>query len=305
MKKITFPIITALLFIFAFSRSVLAYDTIVAVVNNQAITTQDFENRKKMLIGLNNIDPKTYSDPRFNKAVIEGLINDFILSQYAAESGIGISSNDIDNAISAIEANNRMPKGYLIKYLNDKGITKEMFAMQIKSELIKNKLSQQFARTVNITEKDIQEFVINSNQKPLKVDLRVVSTMDDSTKSYQILKNLKKQIEKNKNFDLVQNQDFINKNKLVSEAIDTTIDKIQQNQYRSIALSINQGEVSSIIKMDNVYKIIFLNNIEILNLNPEESNYVLNFIGNNELNKKIQTLYTKIKRRSYIKIMHN
>jgi parvulin-like peptidyl-prolyl isomerase len=305
MKKNIYTIIIALFSLFMFSKNSLAYDTIVAVVNNQAITTQDFETRKRMLISLNNIDPKTYSDPRFNKAVIDALVSDLIFSQYASESGIGISASDIDNAMIAIEANNKMPKGYLIRYLNDKGITKEMFASQLKSELIKNKLSQQFAKTVNITEKDIQEFVINSNQKPIKVDFKVISTLDDSKKSYQILKNLKRQLEKTKNFDSAQIQNFINKNELKTEATDTTIDKIQQNQYRSVILSINQGDTSSIIKMDNAYKIIFLNNIEILNLSTEESKYVLNFIGNNELSKKIQSLYTKIKRRSYVKIISN
>ena len=112
------------IFIVLFSFNALAdLPDVVAFVNDRPITKYDFESRKKMIVELNNID---ISDPGTNNKVTSNILNILIeeelLNQQAEEIGRGVSEEEVNNSILAIEQKNKMPKGGMKAYMNVRNV---------------------------------------------------------------------------------------------------------------------------------------------------------------------------------------
>ena len=123
--------IFALLIVFISSAAYCTQDNIIALVNDDPITSYEYDNRKKMLMKLNNIqNPDANTNKELSNYSLQTLIDESILVQHAEKVGGKVSPGEILEAINSIEKKNNMPSGHLMKLFSDKAI-EESFKSQI------------------------------------------------------------------------------------------------------------------------------------------------------------------------------
>ena len=283
------------------SLNTMASDRIVAIVNSVPITENEFADRKKMIIFVNKIPESHHNGHEINNAVLESLVADSIWSEQAEAFGVQSSDDEIKHAIANIEKNNKMPSGHIIPYLESNGVNKATFIAQVKSEIVQSKLSRQMMRNISISESEIESTVISSNQKPVSVDMRIFTAkVDNKAVALHNLKKLSRSLNKLKNCDKVT--DKIYKNVATLNEVSSTIDKLDDSIAYGLAVGLNIGEASEPVKIDDHYKVVMVCNRQILDISKDETNYVLNLLGNSKLNQKMQKYFSNLRKRASVKV---
>lgn len=110
-------------------------ERIAAVVNGDVITQRDVDERTKLALLSSNL-PDT-PDMRANVLgpLLRRLIDEDLKIQAATKERIIISSDEIAAQMDAIEQQNHMPAGGLIKLLTSNGIETEAIRQQIRADL--------------------------------------------------------------------------------------------------------------------------------------------------------------------------
>ena len=87
-------------------------DRIVAVVEDTSITLSELEQRKKLIGFFNQVKNLTpEQDKSYSKMVLQGMIDDQVLLEYAKSISITIPASEIDTFISNLEMNGKMQPG--------------------------------------------------------------------------------------------------------------------------------------------------------------------------------------------------
>lgn len=293
MKKLLLVIIS---FVTLSTINVEANNNIIALVNNEPVTLNEFRARKKMIMALNNAENvNAAQDKQLTELTIKSLIDEALLFQYS--SGKEISQEEIESAIRSIEERNKMPKGYLIEYLKSKNVDICSFTAQIKSELIKMNILSGLSRSVNVSNKEIDDTILSSNKKDAEISMLVFESKDQSTKTLAQMNNLRKKLKvcanvKKSLYDnfatmIAANEKLSNKSPLMQTIIKD--------------LSINQA--SAVFETNNKFQVILICNKKILNVTEDENNYVVNFLTNKKVSQKGQKFFDDMHKKAYIKIL--
>ena len=276
-----------------------AQENIVALVNDDPITSYEFENRKKMLMKLNNIqnpDPTTVKE--LNNYALQTLIDESILTQHSARVGGKVSEEEISEAIGSIEKKNNMPNGYLVKLFNDKAIEKS-FKSQIRAELIKMNILSYLSKSITISPKEIDVAILTSNSKDIKVSAMIFNSKYKDTRAFDKMNSLRKQLKncteaKKANYekfaDLVE----------VEENLSTL-----EPQAQTIIKDLNENQVSRVFETSEGFKIALVCNKEFQGISSEENNHITNFLTNKKVSQKAQKFFDNLRKKAYIKIMNS
>ncbi|MGI4775405.1 MAG: SurA N-terminal domain-containing protein [Janthinobacterium lividum] len=274
-------------------------EEIVALVNNEPITSYEFEARKKMLLKLNNIqDPDHKTINELNKFVINSLVDETILSQHALKIGGKISKEELEEAITIIEKRNNMPKGYLLNSLGDDAI-RSSFRSQIRSELIKMNIMSQLSRSVTISSKEIDGIILAANSKAIKVSAEIYTSKDKDEKAFKKMQALSRKLKLCGAIKPIVYGGFANYSKMEGN-LDT-----QDSQTQIIIKDLKINTSSVVFETNEGFKTILLCNKEFDQISDEESNYVTNFLTNKKMSQKAQKFFDTLRKKSYIKIMMN
>jgi len=290
MKKLL--LIIAIFFTFnAFADS----SNIVALVNNEPITLNEFHARKKMIMALNNVESVTPAqDKQLSDVAIKSLVDESLLYQYAGDKEI--SQEEIDNAIKSIEDRNKMPHGSLLQYLKSRSVNKDTFISQIKSELIKMNILSSLSRSVQVSNKEIDATILSSDQKDVEVSMQVFTSKDKSDKTFSQMNNLKSKLKK---------CSAVHKSLYNNFATKTEInDKLSnmEGTKQTIIKDLNPDQASNVFEKDNKFEIVLVCTKKFLNISEEENNYVVNFLTNKKISQKAQKFFDDMHKRAYIKI---
>ncbi|XVN42585.1 MAG: hypothetical protein RCG15_08410 [Candidatus Rickettsia vulgarisii] len=266
---------------------------IVALVNNEPITLNEFQARKRMIKAFNNINSNE-KDAQLNKIAMKTLIDDVLLYQSTKNKP---SDNELNEAISEIEQHNKMPKGYLIEFLKSKSIDINSFKFQIGAEIIKMNILSGFSKSITISPKEINTALLATNSKDAEISALSFTSKDKSDKTLSKMHNLQKNI---KNCDDVKKSSYDNFATL--ENINQKISRLNPS-IRTILKDLNTEEKSNVFETKEGFKLILMCNKKLVNITKDENEYVLNFLTNKKMSQKAQKHLDDMRKKAYIKIM--
>ncbi|RYE05983.1 MAG: hypothetical protein EOP33_01900 [Rickettsiaceae bacterium] len=274
-------------------------DYMVALVNNEPITSYELESRKRMLLKINNIqNPDRKTIDELNKFAINSLIDESILSQYALKIGGKVSQAELENAIVTIEKRNKMPTGYLLQSLGDDAI-RNSFKLQIRNELIKMNIMSQISRSVTVSSSEVDEIIIDANAKNVSVLAEVYTSKGKDEIVFKKMQSLTKKLKTCNTLGSKVYESFVNKSKIEGSLSD------QDSQTQNIVKNLGIGVASTIFETEKGFVTILLCNKKLNQTSTEENNYVNNLLINKKVSQKAQKFFNNLRKKSYIKIMTN
>ncbi|NMF86981.1 peptidylprolyl isomerase [Aromatoleum petrolei] len=154
----------ALLPAHAASARPVAVDRIIAVVNNEVITTLELRERvqqaQRQLARQGTALPPADA---FERQVLERLVLERAQHQLAAETSLKVDDAMLERAIGRIADNNRMSMTDLRLALEKDGITWNRFRDQIRSEILLTRLREREVDSrIVVTDAEIENFLANN-----------------------------------------------------------------------------------------------------------------------------------------------
>jgi len=281
---------------FTFNVAQASLPNIVASVNDEPITLNEFRARKKMIMALNNVESLTPAqDKQLSDLAIKSLIDESLLFQYAGDREI--PQEEIDNAIKSIEDRNKMPHGSLLQYLKSKSVNPDSFISQIKSELIKMNILSSLSRSVQVSNKEIDVAILSSDQKDVEISMQVFTSKDKGNKAFTQMNNLKNRLKK-----CTDVKKSLYDNFATMQIITDKLSKIEDVK-QTIVKDLTPDKASNVFEVNNKFEIILVCSKKILNVNEDENNYVVNFLTNKKISQKAQKLFENMRKKASIKIM--
>lgn len=292
MKKL-FYLISILL---AFSVANAALPNIVALVNDNPITLNEFQARKHMIIALNNIQTlNSLQEMQLNKAAIKSLIDERLIKEYSNEKTV--APEEIDSAIENIEERNKMPKGHLLQFLKSQRVAINSFRAQIESELLKMNILSQLSRSVAVSPKEIDAILLSTNSKDAKISAQIYTSKDKDEKTLKKMYNLQKSL---KNCDSVK--EAIYTSFATREVIEQNLSTIDPT-LRTIIKDVDINQASSVFERQGNFQLVLVCEKKLVGITADENNYVTNFLTNKKMSQKAQKFFEDLHKKAYIKIM--
>lgn len=166
---------------------------IVAQVNEEQITTEQFDREFKELILESDKDAKETDLGNLRRVCLDQMIERKILVQEARRSGMKVSPEELDQAISDIKKD--YPGEGFGEKLGLKGITLEEWKIQLEEKLLAEKLIRSaFRSKETIDEKEALQYY-EDHRSSFQIDRKVRArqiVVADGEEAIQILKRLKK-----------------------------------------------------------------------------------------------------------------
>ncbi len=129
---------------------------IVAVVNDDVITSLDVKNRTELLLKTTGQDDTPRNRQRMRQKVVQLLVDEALKLQEAKRFNILIDQREIDNAIARIERAQGKPPGSLEVFIREQGISLDSFYRQIRGEVAWSKLiGRKIRQGITITDEEI------------------------------------------------------------------------------------------------------------------------------------------------------
>jgi peptidyl-prolyl cis-trans isomerase SurA len=160
LKKELFPAIRSL------GVQPVLVDRIVAVVNNEVITSQQLEERIAVVLRQVQRQPNATIPPReaLQKQVLDRMITDRALLQYARDTGIQVEERAIDTAIRRIADQNKISPAEFRTLLERDGISYDKFRQDIREELMLARLRERDVdNRIQISESEIDNFLADTS----------------------------------------------------------------------------------------------------------------------------------------------
>jgi len=190
--------------------------SIVAVVNDEAITLTDLISRLDLVIMTSKLPNDYATRKNLSAQIIQTLINEKLQSQEANKLDIRVSKLEINNFIAFIEKRNGMEPGTLFSILIQKGLSKNTLVEQVKAKIIWEKLLRKVvAPRISISENEINN----------ELNILLSNEGQNEYKYYEIYLN----------FSVQQKQNIINTANQIREQI------IESGNFSEIALQMSQS----------------------------------------------------------------
>jgi peptidyl-prolyl cis-trans isomerase SurA len=174
MNRIYLGIISGLLGVSLYTGAAIAQqpqplDHIVAVVNDEIISASMLEREVTLFQEEVRRQERSVRLPPLDilhKQVLERLILQRLQLQLAAQTGIRVDDNEINDALANIAQQNSVSLEQLRTLLHSDGYDFAEFRDNIQQELVMRRLRQrQTAKNVTVTEREIDEFLSNQSQQ--------------------------------------------------------------------------------------------------------------------------------------------
>lgn len=153
--------IIQLIFAFAIFLSAPAFagdEGIAAVVNADAITISDVEDRLKLMIVSSGMPYNDDIRNRLRGQVLNMLVDESLQMQEARAAGIEVTSEEIENGFATIAKNNNVEPDQFKAVLSRSGIRLSTLRDQIRSQIAWGKVVQKKLRPqIDVTDRDIDE----------------------------------------------------------------------------------------------------------------------------------------------------
>jgi peptidyl-prolyl cis-trans isomerase SurA len=142
-------------------RPITTLDRIVAVVNNEVITRNELNERvKRAHSQLARQGTAAPAPAELERQLLERMITDRAVIQYANENGVRVDDVELDRAIERIAQENQMITAQLRMALEKDGIPYARFREDIRSEIIMARLRErEVSEKIVVTESEIDSLL--------------------------------------------------------------------------------------------------------------------------------------------------
>jgi len=136
-------------------------ESVVAVVNDDAIFLSELRLKAAPRLASAVAGAGTEAERLVAIRVVfeeelEALIDERLIVQAAANDNITVSTTDVDNAITNVRSQTRMPPDQFWALVREQGFTQEEYRRDIRQQLLRYKvLNERVRGRVNITEEDV------------------------------------------------------------------------------------------------------------------------------------------------------
>lgn len=275
-------------------------DQVVAEVNEERITVDEFEREMKELLFEQGGEEKPPSLKELRRICLEQIVDRKLLTQEARRIGIKISSEELDKTLSEIKKD--YPGEGFGEKLTLKGIPLEEWKRTLEEKLLAEKMIHHAQRFHGrIEEEEARKYYESHRslfQIPRKVRVRQI-VVSDGEEALQILKQLKK----GESFEKLAMAKSIGPEKVRGGDLGYFSEGEKPSEFNR-AFSMKVGEISEVIKSPYGYHIFKLEDkIEAQEISFETAKSAIY----KELEKKkgeeaFQQWFNDLKKRSKIKI---
>jgi peptidyl-prolyl cis-trans isomerase SurA len=131
---------------------------IAAVVNDDVISITDVEDRVRLVVASTNLqsDPRALQQVRAQ--VLRSLIDEKLELQEAKKESVAVSVQEVGDALSNIEQQNKMSKGGIDTFLKNHNINRQTMVDQITAQIAWAKtVRRRFMHSVIVSDEEINE----------------------------------------------------------------------------------------------------------------------------------------------------
>jgi len=147
-------------------------DRIVAIVNDEAITARELDER--MHFAMKQLAQQGTAPPPRNvveRQLLERMISDRVQLQYAKESGLRVDDTELDRAIARIAEQNKLTPQEMRAALERDGVPFPKFREDIRSEIIMSRLRErEVDNKIVVTESEIDALLASSASGEMRND---------------------------------------------------------------------------------------------------------------------------------------
>ena len=154
------------------ARQPLVLDRIVAVVNDEAITALELEDRARF--AMKQLAQQGTTPPPKNvveRQLLERMIGDRVQLQLAKESGLRVDDTELERAIGRIAEQNNITVETMRKTLESDGVPYAKFREDIRNEIIMTRLRErEVDNKIVVTESEIDSLLATSATEQMRRD---------------------------------------------------------------------------------------------------------------------------------------
>lgn len=139
-------------------------DRVIAVVNDEALTQFELdEQRKTVLVQMREAKVTPPAPDVLERQVLERMITERALMQFARETGIRVDDTNVERAIARIAQDNKMTADQFRAALVREGVPYAKYREDIRRELVVQRLREREAEgRVNVTDAEVDQFLQTS-----------------------------------------------------------------------------------------------------------------------------------------------
>ena len=153
-------------------RQPIVIDRIVAVVNDEAITARELEERSRF--AMKQLSQQGTSPPPrsvVERQLLERMIGDRVQLQFAKDSGLRVEDADLERAIQRIAEQNKLTAQALRGQLERDGVPYPKFREDIRNEIVMTRLRErEVDNKIVITESEIDTLLAASENEEMRSD---------------------------------------------------------------------------------------------------------------------------------------
>jgi len=143
------------------SDGTITLDRVVAIVNDEALTQNEIDEQKKIALAqmkAQNVTPP--SSDTLDKQVLERLITERALLQFAKETGVRVDDTQVERTIVRIAQDNKMTPEEFRKALEKDGTSYTKFREDIRNEITIQRLRERDVDgRVTVSESEVDNFL--------------------------------------------------------------------------------------------------------------------------------------------------
>ena len=141
----------------ASSDRVIPVDRVIAIVNDEALTQYDVNEQKRVVLGQMKTSNLTPPSPDvLEKQLLDRLITERVLLQYAKETGIRIDDTQVERALARIAEDNKLSNEEFKKAVEREGIPFSKYRSDIRNEITVQRLREREVEgRVNVSDAEV------------------------------------------------------------------------------------------------------------------------------------------------------
>lgn len=296
MKRILSVI---LLFFVGLKIAVASNDEIVAIVEENTITLSELKEMTKIMGFFTN---QTYSNEAekkaFQKMVLESMINDQIMMDFAQNNFIKASDEEVKYFIASIEASGNFAKGNLANHIQKNlGVSKEAFMKKMRMETTRAKIVREhLGQKLNLGEKDVENLALNTNLKDANLDLQILTAINNRDKTYRRLEGIRYKIKNCDSLKKIRYEHIANLEEKTTKL--SQLSPALQNVVKNLPI----GQPSDVIT-EEAFRVVIVCKRSIEEFSDNDKVNMLNFIGGKKVATDSQKFFQDLRKKAYVKIL--
>ncbi len=158
-------------------KQVAVIDWVVAVVNDDVITRKELDGRLRVVVQQLQKQGTPLPPPEvLEKQILERMITDMLLAQFAEENGVRVDDTQLDLAITRIAQQNNFPSQAEFRArLEADGVDYKKFREEIRSEIIATRLREREVESkLIISDSEVDSYLANkAKMKGVEEDIHL------------------------------------------------------------------------------------------------------------------------------------